>query len=305
MAAIKESSKGRVIDFKEDLRKLLQISESFFLTNFPPTASEKELWDSIRASLNEDDVSDAFVDMLHKPNEDVTVDKNMSISKEDVEKSIVEKENSDSDPFLLNKIIGREYVQELNIENSEKLRPLSTCSKPTTSDSSPSHPPGFSKPLFKSSVSHLVKGHSSSSATPGVSKRKNGVSMIEEFNKFIDLGNSLGYDSKEDLGKLLNVENFWSSPNDNFSPNPMIRFKQKLKGLKGIIKRWNKERNKEKNEELLLLESKLKMLDISCEMGKLSAENLVDRKNIIQKLASLDRNDGMDLAQKAKLSWAK
>ncbi|KAI3773579.1 hypothetical protein L1987_48109 [Smallanthus sonchifolius] len=158
--------------------------------------------------LNEGDVNDAFDDMLHKPNVDVTVDKNSTPSKEDVEKIIAKKENSNSDMFLLNKIIedtGREHVQEFNFENSENLRPLSTCSKPTTSDSSPSHPSDFSKPLFTSFVSHLVGGHNSSSATRGVLKQKNGVSMIEEFNKFIDLGNSLAYDmmgSKEDLGVL-------------------------------------------------------------------------------------------------------
>ncbi|KAI3811364.1 hypothetical protein L1987_21085 [Smallanthus sonchifolius] len=33
-------------------------------------------------SLNEDDVNDAFDDMLHKPNVDVTVDKSLTISKE-------------------------------------------------------------------------------------------------------------------------------------------------------------------------------------------------------------------------------
>lgn len=59
------------------------------------------------------------------------------------------------------------------------------------------------------------------------------------------------------------VENFWNNPDINFSQNAMVRLKQKLKGLKGLIKDWNKVRYKEKNAVYRELAAKLNVIDAS------------------------------------------
>ncbi|GJQ88887.1 RNA-directed DNA polymerase, eukaryota [Tanacetum coccineum] len=99
------------------------------------------------------------------------------------------------------------------------------------------------------------------------------------------------------------VENTWKDMSIS-EPNFMLRLLKKLRSLKGQIRLWVKDKN---NLVLNLkkdLKSQLAHIDASLDKGDVSPGILDQRSSILNHISSMEKNEALELAQKAKVKWS-
>ncbi|GJT94975.1 RNA-directed DNA polymerase, eukaryota, partial [Tanacetum coccineum] len=98
------------------------------------------------------------------------------------------------------------------------------------------------------------------------------------------------------------VVNSWSMPCVGDS-NPIVVISKKLKRLKNIIKTWNSDRRKNEQEVKHGLLQKIKDVESRTEIGNASTDELEARRGYVKQLGEINRREGIDLAQKARVKW--
>ncbi|GKB57062.1 RNA-directed DNA polymerase, eukaryota [Tanacetum coccineum] len=84
--------------------------------------------------------------------------------------------------------------------------------------------------------------------------------------------------------------------------NPIVVVSKKLKRLKNIIKTWNYERRKSEQEVKHGLLQKIKDVESRAEIGNASTDELEARRGYVKQLGEINRREGIDLAQKARIA---
>ncbi|XP_071694531.1 uncharacterized protein [Rutidosis leptorrhynchoides] len=94
------------------------------------------------------------------------------------------------------------------------------------------------------------------------------------------------------------VTKSWQDTNQNWSSNPQIRFKEKLKNVKMALKSWHKDYQIGARMQKTVLKNRLKEFDDQIEVGINSSNVVNERASVIKDLAALEELDTMNLAQK-------
>ncbi|KAK2442416.1 hypothetical protein QL285_013611 [Trifolium repens] len=97
------------------------------------------------------------------------------------------------------------------------------------------------------------------------------------------------------------VVNSWT--NHNVSGWMGFVLKEKLKGLKGVIKRWSKEVYGKPEDTKLRLVDQIKVLDLKSEDGGLSVEEVVIRKRLFEQLWEVLKSIDASTFQRSHSKW--
>nr|GFB60295.1 RNA-directed DNA polymerase, eukaryota, reverse transcriptase zinc-binding domain protein [Tanacetum cinerariifolium] len=85
--------------------------------------------------------------------------------------------------------------------------------------------------------------------------------------------------------------------------NDMLNLMYKLKNLKKKIRGWNSMRQSFKNSKIML-KSKLADVELVIDKGNASEEVIYKRLEIVNSINELEKQQAMEMAQKAKIKWA-
>ncbi|GKE32739.1 RNA-directed DNA polymerase, eukaryota, partial [Tanacetum coccineum] len=99
------------------------------------------------------------------------------------------------------------------------------------------------------------------------------------------------------------VENTWKDMSIS-EPNSMLRLLKKLRSLKGQIRLWVKDKNNSVLNIKKDLKSQLTHIDASLDKGDISPGILDQRSSILNHISSMEKNEALELAQKAKVKWS-
>lgn len=103
----------------------------------------------------------------------------------------------------------------------------------------------------------------------------------------------------DDFSAIL-IDSWSEHPNSN---HPIIIFKEKLKALKIVLKKWLGDViNKEVND-LKTLRISLDLIDMKAENGALNSHDKEYRLNLLKEISDLEKAKTHDLKQKAKVKW--
>ncbi|KAK9062792.1 hypothetical protein SSX86_019982 [Deinandra increscens subsp. villosa] len=104
-------------------------------------------------------------------------------------------------------------------------------------------------------------------------------------------------------GYEATVKQGWDDPCHLAHSNCFIRFKEKLKCVKNLLKAWNKDRRNLENGSYIALKANLEKIELVMEEG-LNLVNLNKEKcNILDEITCLDRRHHLETSQKIKSNW--
>lgn len=98
------------------------------------------------------------------------------------------------------------------------------------------------------------------------------------------------------------VKEYWGSVKTGNGENAFVTLKNKLRGLKAVIKQWNKVRLNGRNRLTITRE----LAEVDLEISKPNGDDtLVEKRmNLAHELRELQSRESKDLRQKAKVKWA-
>ncbi|GJZ96108.1 RNA-directed DNA polymerase, eukaryota [Tanacetum coccineum] len=99
------------------------------------------------------------------------------------------------------------------------------------------------------------------------------------------------------------VENTWKEMSIS-EPNSMLRLLKKLRSLKCQIRSWVKDKKVLAQKLKKDLKSQLAHIDFLLDKGEGTPDILEERSSIMNNVSSLEKNEALELAQKAKVKWS-
>ncbi|GJW76393.1 RNA-directed DNA polymerase, eukaryota [Tanacetum coccineum] len=99
------------------------------------------------------------------------------------------------------------------------------------------------------------------------------------------------------------VVEFWEQHDTEISPNPIVRFRKKMKALKPFIREWSKNRSSSQSRDKEELIKKIKEFD---DINARRTGDIVlgsQRITWLTDLRSIESNENLDYSQKAKIKW--
>ncbi|GJY82997.1 RNA-directed DNA polymerase, eukaryota [Tanacetum coccineum] len=121
------------------------------------------------------------------------------------------------------------------------------------------------------------------------------------FNDFIANGNLIYHSWFQGDGFDKVVSDFWSNCHYRRSSSALINFKNKLQGLKGVIKVWVNTR-RSRTEVINSLGEELRNLNLNIDMRKL-IHGGDKRLKLVNEIHKLEREQKDDLIQKSRIKW--
>ncbi|GKD86596.1 ribonuclease H-like domain-containing protein [Tanacetum coccineum] len=93
----------------------------------------------------------------------------------------------------------------------------------------------------------------------------------------------------------------WNSAQHIDGSNSFIHFKEKMKRLKYDIKNWSRQSVNSRNQEQEELKQEIIRIELNIEAGNAGSEDEVLRQSKIRRLKEIDKQEHIDMSQKAKI----